>query len=236
MKRPFGRVLLSHMWAGFIRMRLDRLEEYGQDVEGLLRKAADGIAAKAERDMAGLEPIEAERESERWGEDYQQVAQEHPATHRSLLLVGALSLFEHALTILNSALERDLGLPPRKSSRSRGTMECLDALKTKFGLVLPDSADWKKLKDFMLIRNAFVHAQGELNWLKEGRASTTFEALERRRSGAVAEPVGLGRDDRMRYSSVELKPDFIHELFGTLRSLVGDLEAAARDRVAVAST
>jgi hypothetical protein len=208
------------------------LEEYLKTVQEFVRDEGNRFTKEVEerarkQNLAGEDAdhfFEAhEQEFERWHSSF-------PNTVLSTVLIAACSRFESGLTELCKDLEKERAIATPntwesfKKQRIQGITRAAYFLNENFGIDPQVDSRWQHIAAFFKIRDAFVHADGNVSYMgtdNQGKVRTAIQHLK---------ATGLREAE---YGKIELTPDFFDELF---RSMIGfwiELRKACRDNAII---
>lgn len=144
--------------------RFEQFESYARSLESMLRDEASAFSVRAD---ARLKEMPAERQQdfiEDASEDYAELHETFPSMFRTSLFVMCVADFEHSLNGLADLFQMAKKLEISfKEIRGEGIERARLFLKKVAKVGFPDdSGDWSRIKEFAVLRNLMVHADGRV--------------------------------------------------------------------------
>jgi hypothetical protein len=206
-------------------IQLGRITAADGLIEGALTTHNEGIDAWLEEQMETLESTDPDDEeflSYLHHEQKAEAADAYPFILRSALFGTAYGIFEFFLVSVCKELEKEVKGPKLGDLRGEGIQRAHLFLESVAGVAMPNTDEWQTLILYGKLRNAIMHAQGDLT------GNSNLEAIKQLQR--KAQTFILSKDD----SAVFLNKGFAPTFVKTVEQFADNLDSAmARSRTAV---
>ncbi len=205
-----------------LEQQIDRLRSAHEIVEAALHKHEKGVDEWYQDRLAVVDEDEITDDGEFLGELFEEQKSDatvaFPLILRSSLFATGYGVLEHFMNSVCKQAHVHLKGPALRDLRGEGIVRAQLYLTAVAKVAFPDTDEWQDLRDYGHLRNALVHAQGDLT--DNDRAPRIEHLAQRTGSFTVA-------TDKTR---IALAPTFNPRYLDTAWAFAEQLEAAWRQR------